>query len=258
MAEADQPDLTTLTVQLLSAYVSNNMVPSTELAGLIQSTRSALAASTVPAAEPVAEFTPAVSVRKSLGSREHILSLIDGKPYKSLKRHLSTHGLTPAEYRLRYQLPKDYPMVAPGYSQQRREVAERMGLGRKRSAAKAAEAVAPTKQVAPVAAAQKAPAGTRRARKPAEVTKSAAETKPAKRVRPARATKTAAAATPPVASAPKAAPKKKTAAAPSAKPRTKTKAAVAVPKTDAPAEKRPRGRRVSAQRKTKEPVLAAG
>jgi predicted transcriptional regulator len=258
MAEADQPDLTTLTVQLLSAYVSNNMVPSNDLAGLIQSTRSALAVSAVPAAEPVAEFPPAVSVRKSLGSREHILSLIDGKPYKSLKRHLSTHGLTPAEYRQRYQLPKDYPMVAPGYSQQRREVAERMGLGRKRAAAKATEAVAPTEQTTPVAAAQKAPAGTRRARKAADVGKSAAETKPAKRVRPARATKTAAAATPPAASIPKSAPKKKAAAASSAKPRTKAKAAVAVPKTNAPAEKQPRTKRASAQRKTKEPALAAG
>lgn len=259
MAEADQPDLTTLTVQLLSAYVSNNTVPSADLAGLIQSTRSALAVSAVPAAEPVTEFPPAVSVRKSLGSREHILSLIDGKAYKSLKRHLSTHGLTPAEYRQRYQLPKDYPMVAPGYSQQRREVAERMGLGRKRAAGKAPEAVASTESAAPVAVTKKAPAGTRRTRKPAEVGKSGAETKPIKRVASASASKAAAAATAPAPSAPtKAAPKTKAPTASGAKPRTKAKAAVAAPTSDVSAEKKPRGKRGSAQRKTKEPALAAG
>jgi predicted transcriptional regulator len=72
-----------------------------------------------------------VSVRKSLGSKDHILSMIDGKPYKSLKRHLSRHGLTPDDYRSRYNLPSSYPMVAPAYSEQRREVAKRLGLGRK-------------------------------------------------------------------------------------------------------------------------------
>lgn len=77
------------------------------------------------------QFTPAVSVRKSLASPEHIISLIDGKPYRSLKRHLSSQGLTPAEYRQRYGLKADYPMVAPAYSENRRETAKRIGLGRK-------------------------------------------------------------------------------------------------------------------------------
>lgn len=77
------------------------------------------------------EFTPAVSVRKSLGSKEHIISLIDGKPYKSLKRHLSGHGLTPAQYRERYGLKADYPMVAPAYAEKRRALAKKIGLGRK-------------------------------------------------------------------------------------------------------------------------------
>jgi predicted transcriptional regulator len=144
VAETDQPDLTTLTVQLLSAYVANNSVPSSELAGLIETTRAALASKPEPETPPHPEFEPAVSVRKSVGSRDHILSMIDGKPYRSLKRHLSSHGLTPAEYRKRYNLAEDYPMVAPGYSEQRREVAKRLGLGRKpRAAVSASEPAAP-------------------------------------------------------------------------------------------------------------------
>ncbi|MDH7970688.1 MucR family transcriptional regulator [Sphingomonas sp. AR_OL41] len=156
MAEAETPDLTTLTVQLLSAYVSNNLVPSAELAGLIQSTRTALSGD-VAAVEPaVPEFAPATTARKSLASRDHILSMIDGKPYKTLKRHLSTNGLTPAEYRDRYKLPKDYPMVAPSYSEQRREVAKRLGLGRK-PAAPAVVVSESEEAPAPVETAQKAP-----------------------------------------------------------------------------------------------------
>ena len=85
-------------------------------------------------AEPSAaapEHVPAVSVRKSLASKDHIISMIDGKPYKTLRRHLSTHGLTPEEYRERYGLKADYPMVAPSYSEHRRAMAKRIGLGRK-------------------------------------------------------------------------------------------------------------------------------
>ncbi len=79
-----------------------------------------------------AEHVPAVSVRKSLASKDHIISLIDGKPYKTLRRHLSRHGLTPDDYRQRYGLKADYPMVAPGYAETRRELANKIGLGRKR------------------------------------------------------------------------------------------------------------------------------
>lgn len=88
-------------------------------------------------AAPAEEYTPAVSVRKSLGSKNHIISMIDGKPYKTLKRHLSGHGLTPEEYRRRYNLRPDYPMVAENYSQARREMAKKIGLGQKGRAAKA-------------------------------------------------------------------------------------------------------------------------
>ncbi|MCW6530759.1 MucR family transcriptional regulator [Sphingomonas lycopersici] len=74
---------------------------------------------------------PAVSVRRSLASREHIISLIDGKPYRTLTRHLSRHGLTPETYRARYGLKHDYPMTAPAYSEARSAMAKRTGLGRK-------------------------------------------------------------------------------------------------------------------------------
>ena len=79
-----------------------------------------------------AEHVPAVSVRKSLASRESITSLIDGKQYKTLKRHLANHGHTPNDYRKRYGLKSDYPMVAPAYAETRRELAKKIGLGRKR------------------------------------------------------------------------------------------------------------------------------
>lgn len=131
MAEVEQPDLTTLTVQLLSAYVANNSVANEDLAGLIQATRKALAGEQAPVEPEAPEFLPAVSVRKSLASRDSIISLIDGKAYKTLKRHLATHGLTPEQYRERYKLPRDYPMVAPAFAEQRRKIAERIGLGRK-------------------------------------------------------------------------------------------------------------------------------
>ena len=74
-------------------------------------------------------YTPAVTVRKSLASRDKIISLIDGKPYSTLKRHLGSHGLTPAQYRERYGLKADYPIVAPAYAEKRRALAKKIGLG---------------------------------------------------------------------------------------------------------------------------------
>jgi len=91
---------------------------------------------------PAEEYIPAVSVRKSLASKDHLISMIDGKPYKTLRRHLSGHGLTPEQYRTRYNLAPDYPMVAPNYSEARREMARHIGLGRKR---KVTAALAPAK-----------------------------------------------------------------------------------------------------------------
>jgi len=137
MAETEkQTDDATLTVQLLSAYLANNSVASEDLAGLIRTTRAALVEDTAPVAvEPeVPTYTPAVSVRKSLASLDYIISLLDGKPYKTLKRHLSANGLTPDQYRERFSLPASYPMVAPSFAARRREIAEQIGLGNKRSA----------------------------------------------------------------------------------------------------------------------------
>jgi predicted transcriptional regulator len=128
MAETEEAGVMSLTVSLLSAYFANNTVPSSELPALVEGKAEEGALET-PAPEP--DFKPAVTVEESLASPDHLLSLIDGKPYKALKRHLSTHGLTPAEYRGRYGLSADYPMVAPGYSAARREVAIRLGLGGK-------------------------------------------------------------------------------------------------------------------------------
>jgi predicted transcriptional regulator len=105
------------------------------------------------------EYTPAVSVRKSLASKDHLISMIDGKPYKTLRRHLSGHGLTPKQYRERYNLAPDYPMVAPSYSETRREMAKKIGLGRKPKTTPAAStSPAPSKSVrrrkAPAASAE--------------------------------------------------------------------------------------------------------
>jgi predicted transcriptional regulator len=90
------------------------------------------------------EYTPAVTVRRSLASKDHIISLIDGKAYKTLKRHLSGHGLTPAEYRERYGLKPDYPIVAEAYSEMRRGLAKKIGLGRKPGTKLAAKTPAKT------------------------------------------------------------------------------------------------------------------
>ena len=109
------------------------------------------------AAETPAEYTPAVSVRKSLASKDHIISMIDGKPYKTLRRHLATHGLSPAEYRERYGLKADYPMVAENYSESRRAMAKKIGLGRKPGARKGEEA-APAPAPAPAGRKRKAAA----------------------------------------------------------------------------------------------------
>lgn len=101
-----------------------------------------------PEAEPAPKHEPAVTVRKSLASPDHIISLIDGKPYKTLRRHLSRHGMTPEEYRERYGLKKDYPMVAPAYAETRRDLAKKIGLGRK-GGQKTAPAEAATGKASP-------------------------------------------------------------------------------------------------------------
>lgn len=146
-----EPDLISLTTEIVSAFVANNSIKSGEVARLIRETHGALAElgkAPAPEASLEPKFAPAVTVRKSVASREHILSLIDGKPYKVLTRHLKGHGLTPAQYRERYDLPKSYPMVAPAFSEARRATAIRIGLGNVAKRARAKKAAAATKPLA--------------------------------------------------------------------------------------------------------------
>lgn len=139
--EAANPDkLTRLTVGVIAAYVSNNVVPRDELPGLIDSIRRSLAAIGSPPEPAIAPQTPAVPIRKSVQD-DYIVCLEDGKKFKSLKRHLMTHyNMTPDEYRQKWGLSADYPMVAPGYAAARSALAKLMGLGRKK-----VEPVAPKK-----------------------------------------------------------------------------------------------------------------
>ena len=124
--------LITLTSDIVAAHVSNNSVSVDEVPALIQNVYGALASlGAAPAVEEKLE--PAVSIRSSV-KNDHIVCLEDGTKMKMLKRHLMTdHGLTPAEYRARWGLPADYPMVAPNYAAQRSEFAKRIGLGRSAS-----------------------------------------------------------------------------------------------------------------------------
>jgi predicted transcriptional regulator len=124
--------LVELTANLVSAYVSNNPVPVRELSDLIGSVHAALKGmtGTVVSTKPE-ELKPAVPIKKSV-TPDYIISLEDGRKFKSLKRHLSSHyGLSPDEYRAKWSLPADYPMVAPNYAAARSALAKTMGLGRK-------------------------------------------------------------------------------------------------------------------------------
>jgi len=129
-----EPDLVDLTADIVSAYVGNNTVASSDLPGLIASVHSALMSTIQNAQEPEAEeLVPAVPVKKSI-SGDYIICLEDGKKFKSLKRHLRTHyDLTPEDYRAKWNLPTDYPMVAPNYAAARSELAKKMGLGQQRA-----------------------------------------------------------------------------------------------------------------------------
>lgn len=130
-------DLIGLTTEIVAAYVSNNAVPRPELLRLIADTHAAIAGLVGVKAPDQAEEkpVPAVPVRKSV-TRDFLICLEDGKKFKSLKRHLATsYGLTPDQYRQKWNLPADYPMVAPSYSASRSALAKSSGLGRKTAVA---------------------------------------------------------------------------------------------------------------------------
>ncbi|MEM8854922.1 MAG: MucR family transcriptional regulator [Devosia sp.] len=126
-------NLIDLAAEIVSAYVSNNSVGAQELPTLISEVYAALQKTNGVEPEPEPEpLKPAVSIKKSV-TPDYLICLEDGKKFKSLKRHLRTHyNLSPEEYRERWNLPSDYPMVAPNYAAARSELAKRMGLGQQR------------------------------------------------------------------------------------------------------------------------------
>ncbi|MFZ4120968.1 MAG: MucR family transcriptional regulator [Caulobacterales bacterium] len=129
----DQPSLIEMTVDIVSAYVSSHEVPAEKAPALIRTVYETLSELTngVPST-PVVKAEPAVSIKKSL-TADYIICLEDGKRFKSLKRHLrSRYNMSPEEYRTKWGLPSDYPMVAPNYAKARSALAKRMGLGRRR------------------------------------------------------------------------------------------------------------------------------
>lgn len=122
-----------LTVEIVAAYIGNNSVPTAELPALISTIHSALVSTTDKGRDaPVEPRRPAISARKSVTS-DYIVCLEDGKRFKSLKRHLRTqYDMSPEEYRVKWGLAPDYPMVAPNYAKARSQLAKEMGLGQQR------------------------------------------------------------------------------------------------------------------------------
>jgi len=155
------PNIIELAADIVSAYVSKNSVPAADLPSLLNSVYAALARTAQgQQEEPQAELVPAVSVRKSV-TPDAIICLEDGKRFKSLKRHLrTTYNLTPEQYRTKWNLPHDYPMVAPNYAMARSELAKTMGLGqqRRKGAAPVESVAEPATPAKPRRAAAKAAA----------------------------------------------------------------------------------------------------
>jgi len=121
-----------LTANIVSAYVSKNAVPASELPGLISQVHSALQVTASGNGAPAEPAKPAVPIKKSVAS-DYIVCLEDGKKFKSLKRHLrSQYNMSPEQYREKWGLPPDYPMVAPAYAAARSRLAKQMGLGQAR------------------------------------------------------------------------------------------------------------------------------
>ncbi len=131
------PNSIIIVSELVAAYVSNNHVAAADLPGLIRTMHDAVAGLTTgqqKAPVETEELPTAAQIRRSV-QHEGIISFLDGKSYKTLKRHLTTYGLTPATYRQRFGLRDDYPMVAPSYSERRSSLAKALGLGVRGAAA---------------------------------------------------------------------------------------------------------------------------
>jgi predicted transcriptional regulator len=143
------PNYMKLAADIVSAFVSNNSVSAADLPALITNVHAALQKVSNPAQVDEPKPTPAVPVKKSI-TPDFLISLEDGRPYKSLKRHLTRLGLTPQQYREKWRLPADYPIVARNYVARRSELAKSIGLGQRRKAA-AKSARAPQEVTAPAA-----------------------------------------------------------------------------------------------------------
>jgi predicted transcriptional regulator len=141
-----------LAVDIVAAYVSNNSVPASELPGLIDAVHGALISISTSGRSSNApvEKISAAQIRRSV-THDHIISFEDGKPYKTLRRHLTLRGLTPEAYREKWGLPRDYPMTAANYSAQRSELARALGLGQQRRKPRGAAAPAEAETPAPAA-----------------------------------------------------------------------------------------------------------
>ena len=127
----EQSELLALTTEIVSAHVSNNTVAINDIGGLIEQVYGALASVGTPVPAEPEKPVPAVSVRRSV-TPDYLICLEDGKKLKMLKRYLkANYDMTPKEYRERWDLPADYPMVAPNYTQQRSQLAKKIGLGHK-------------------------------------------------------------------------------------------------------------------------------
>jgi predicted transcriptional regulator len=133
MSDSTGKSFIELTAEIVSAYVSNNPTPAADISGLIGQVHAALLRVSTGRIEPPLEpAKPAVSLKKSI-SPEYLVCLEDGKRFKSLKRHLRTqYNMTPEQYREKWGLPADYPMVAPNYAVARSNLAKKMGLGQQR------------------------------------------------------------------------------------------------------------------------------
>lgn len=131
--QVEHNDLLALTADIVSSHVANNSVAVNDLPQLIQNVYATLSSLGTPPTAPEVKLEPAVPVRQSI-KPDYIVCLEDGKKLKMLKRHLMTaYGMTPDDYRAKWGLPADYPMVAPNYAESRRQLAKSIGLGTTRS-----------------------------------------------------------------------------------------------------------------------------
>ncbi len=164
MSEEMNTELLSLTADIVAAHVANNRVATNEVSELIAQVHAALAGLNEPKKMEEPELQPAVPVRSSI-KHDYIVCLEDGKKLKMLKRYLRTnYDMTPEEYRTKWKLPRDYPMVAPAYAEQRRGLAKQIGLGRKKADGDAPAKPARAKAAATDDASAKVPA--KRGRKP--------------------------------------------------------------------------------------------